>query len=120
MRGIGMHLLYRQLYHTPTRRALPPCTYHGDEISWANEEAKSMYDYTHGYTGGWTRRRIVTYNVNSLVAALARPEGRLLKFIDKNRADVYAFQETMVDTSLQMKETKWKVSPFYRRVKALG
>jgi exonuclease III len=92
----------------------------GDEISWAGEEAKNMYDHTHEYTGGWTRRRIVTYNVNSLVVALARAEGRLLRFIDNNRADVYAFQETMVDTSLQMKGNKWKVSPFCRRVKAVG
>jgi hypothetical protein len=72
------------------------------------------------YSWDRTHRRIVTYNVNSLVAALARPEGRLLTFISRNRADVYAIQETMVDTSLEMKGSKWKVSPFCRRLKAMG
>ena len=72
------------------------------------------------YSWDRTHRRIVTYNVNSLVAALARPEGRLLTFISRNRADVYAIQETMVDTSLEMKGSKWKISPFCRRLKAMG
>jgi exodeoxyribonuclease III len=65
-------------------------------------------------------KQLVTYNVNSLTAALARPEGRLLDFIEKNNADGYALQETMVDPSRKMTGEKWKISPFCRRVKALG
>ena len=38
-------------------------------------------------------KRLVTYNVNSLVAALGRAEGPLLDFIDRNRADCYALRD---------------------------
>ena len=49
-----------------------------DEITWTCDRARNAQDRAPNYEEGWTRRRIVTYNVNSLVAALARPEGRLL------------------------------------------
>ena len=80
----------------------------------------NIHDHSHIYTGFNTRKRLVTLNLNSLVKALERPEGRLLSLIDRNRADVWAFQETMVDTALVMKGSKWKISPFMRAVKAMG
>ena len=41
-------------------------------------------------------KRLVTYNLNSLIAAIGRNEGRVLEFIERNMADVIALQEIMV------------------------
>lgn len=65
-------------------------------------------------------RRIVTYNVNSLVAALSRAEGPLLDFIERDMADIYALQEIMVDPSRPLKGKKWSITPFCQRMKELG
>jgi hypothetical protein len=64
--------------------------------------------------------RVVTHNVNSIIAAIGRHEGRLLEFIERNRADVIALQETMVDPQRPLKGEKWKLLPFIRRVRKLG
>ena len=71
-------------------------------------------------SGRRTRKRIVTYNVNSLVAAIGRKEGHLLDFIERNRGDVIALQEVMVDPNQKLKGDKWRLAPFARRLRKLG
>ena len=65
-------------------------------------------------------RRVVTSNVNSMIAAIGRKEGYLLDFIERDRADVYNLQETMIDPNQKLKGEKWRLLPFMRRVKQLG
>jgi exodeoxyribonuclease III len=65
-------------------------------------------------------RRLITYNVNSIIAAIGRKDGKLLEFIDNNRADVIALQETMINPVQKMNGDKWRLLVFIRRVKKLG
>ena len=65
-------------------------------------------------------KRLVTYNLNSLIAAIGRDEGRVLEFIENNMADVIALQESMVDPDRPLKADKWRLLPFIRRLKTLG
>ena len=65
-------------------------------------------------------REIVTYNVNSITAAIGREDGKLLKFVESRKADVIALQEIMIDPEKSLKGAKWRITPFIRRVRALG
>jgi exonuclease III len=56
----------------------------------------------------------VTLNVNSLHAAI-RDRG-LIKFIDRTRADTYAFQETMTKED----NTKWRIAATLKLLKTWG
>ena len=65
-------------------------------------------------------KRVVTYNLNSMIAAIGRKEGHLLDFIKRDRADVYNLQEIMIDPNQKLKGEKWRLLPFMRRVKLMG
>lgn len=62
--------------------------------------------------------RLVTLNLNSLLASVERRG--LLEYLDADRADIYAFQEVMVDANQSQGGRKWKVGPLIRLLREWG
>jgi hypothetical protein len=62
--------------------------------------------------------RLVTLNVNSLVASVERRG--LMGFLESDQADIYALQETMVDPHKTQAGRKWRVRPLLRLLREWG